>query len=112
MLTPAIGQAEERAYGAAVPALGLSNKALYASDSQQQPQQEGPDLAPRAAPAAVSGRPLEEHLQQSTLWPEVYKVYGHGNELFCLAADPRGRFLASACRAQVLGLTPSCRERL
>jgi elongator complex protein 2 len=26
--------------------------------------------------------------------------YGHGSEIFCLAADPRGRFLASASRAQ------------
>ncbi len=43
---------------------------------------------------------MEEHLAQNTLWPEVRKLYGHGNDVYCLAADPRGRYLASACRAQ------------
>lgn len=52
-----------------------------------------------------TGPPLEEHLQQNTLWPEVRKLYGHGNELYCLAADPRGAYFASACRwAQAPGL--------
>lgn len=97
---------EERALGAAVPALGLSNKAVYSSDEVA--ERDGPDLAPRAEPGAVSGRPLEEHLQQSTLWPEVYKAYGHGNELYCMAADPRGALLASACKAQVLSATQDC----
>ena len=53
-----------------------------------------PALLPGAGP------PLEEHLAQNTLWPEVRKQYGHGNDVYCLAADPRGRYLASACRAQ------------
>ena len=101
-------QDAEVALGASVAALGLSNKAVYASDSTPRSDNaggytEGPDMAPNAAPGAVAGPPLEEHLAQSTLWPEVYKVYGHGNELYCLAADPRGKFLASACRAQVGG---------
>ena len=34
---------------------------------------------------------------QNTLWPEVRKLYGHGNELYCLASN--GRLVASACRA-------------
>lgn len=37
---------------------------------------------------------------QNTLWPEVCKLYGHGNDLFALAADPTGTLLASACKAQ------------
>jgi elongator complex protein 2 len=61
---------------------------------------EGPDQAPFAAPAAVSGPPLEEHLAQSTLWPEAAKLHGHANDAFCCAASPCGRLLASACRAQ------------
>lgn len=32
---------------------------------------EGPDFAPNAAPSVVAGPPLEEHLAQNTLWPEV-----------------------------------------
>lgn len=47
-----------------------------------------------------SGAPLEEHLAQSSLWPEIAKLYGHGAELFCLAASPSGDLVASACKAQ------------
>ena len=47
-----------------------------------------------------TGPPLEEHLAQNTLWPEVIKLYGHGNDLYCVAADPLGEFVASACKAQ------------
>ncbi|GAB4817645.1 hypothetical protein N2152v2_004691 [Parachlorella kessleri] len=98
------------AFGASLPALGLSNKAVYA-DANEEPADgngsslggdytDGPDFAPNAAPSAVAGPPLEEHLAQNTLWPEVRKLYGHGNDVYCLASDPQGRYLASACRAQ------------
>ena len=81
---------------------------MYAGDAEANPKgaaqgaafPEGPDLAPAAAPRAVAGAPLEEHLAQSTLWPEVHKLYGHGGELSALAADPRGAFVASACRVR------------
>ncbi|KAL4426818.1 hypothetical protein ABPG77_006604 [Micractinium sp. CCAP 211/92] len=106
------------ALGALLPALGLSNKAVFDEEEEGSgaagstgasggvaptgaaAYTEGPDMAPCAAPSAVAGPPLEEHLAQNTLWPEVHKLYGHGNELYCLAADPLGRYLASACRAQ------------
>lgn len=56
------------ALGAAVAALGLSNKAVYAEDMQDSNggmasgmeggnYTEGPDMAPNAAPAAVAGWP-------------------------------------------------------
>ncbi|KAL4524822.1 hypothetical protein Ndes2526A_g06926 [Nannochloris sp. 'desiccata'] len=107
------------AYGASLPALGLSNKAIYTAEDASggggggnvsgsaEPglgeggyNEYGPDVAPNAAPNAIAGPPLEEHLAGSTLWPEIHKLYGHGNEIYCVAAHPTGRYLASACRAQ------------
>ena len=64
---------------------------------------QGPDLAPNPMPSAVAGPPLEEHLAQNTLWPEVFKLYGHANHIFSMAADPQGIWLASACKVQ-----PAC----
>lgn len=102
---------QERALGASIAALGLSNKAVYAGDEAAAAgaagnYTEGPDLAPNPTPSAVAGPPLEEHLAQNTLWPEIVKLYGHANHVFCLAADPCGKYLASACK--VLSHTTSC----
>lgn len=47
----------------------------------------------------ISEPPTEENLVQNTLWPEVHKLYGHGYELFALAARHDGTLLASACKA-------------
>ena len=51
----------------------------------------------------VRAPPLEEHLAQNTLWPEVHKLYGHGNDVHALTTSPDGRYMASACKAQVGG---------
>jgi elongator complex protein 2 len=114
------GSTAGRALGAAVAALGLSNKAVY-DDAEAGPDDstaggdgarstvgaesynEGPDFVPVAVPAVVSGPPLEEHLAQNTLWPEVRKLYGHGNDVFCVCSSPSGRVIASTCRAQSAG---------
>ena len=48
----------------------------------------------------ISAPPTEETLLQNTLWPEVQKLYGHGYELFSLAADPQCKLLVSSSRAQ------------
>lgn len=110
-----------RALGASVSALGLSNKALYIEDQGdaagqgsesgssrglgfgQEAYNEGPDFVPCAVPSVVSGPPLEEHLAQNTLWPEIQKLYGHGNDVFCVSSSPNGRIIASACKAQSAG---------
>jgi elongator complex protein 2 len=109
------------AFGASVSALGLSNKALYVEDQADssgfgegsaaaggsgfgaEAYNEGPDFVPCASPSVVTGPPLEEHLAQNTVWPEVRKLYGHGNDVFCVCSAPNGRIIASACRAQSAG---------
>uniref|UniRef100_UPI00358DF2B5 elongator complex protein 2 isoform X2 n=1 Tax=Myxine glutinosa TaxID=7769 RepID=UPI00358DF2B5 len=73
-LEPTPGE-ERLAEGACIPALGLSNKAVF-----QEP-------------------PAEHHLLQNTLWPEVQKLYGHGFEIFAVATDPGSTLIASACKA-------------
>jgi len=91
---------------AACPALGLSNKPILAptdlsavalnSDRVQIGENE---MYEQALPvlASLQAAPLEEQLLQSTLWPERLKLYGHPNEVVCLAASTR--HLASACKA-------------
>jgi len=111
------GRSGGRAVGGAVPALGLSQKAVLADEPAPAA---GPgdgdgggggdgdgdggewtmDLVGRSAPSVVRSAPLEEHLAQNSLWPELQKLYGHGDDLFSLAADPRGALLASASVAR------------
>ncbi|KZP32865.1 WD40 repeat-like protein [Athelia psychrophila] len=79
----------ERPLGASVPPLGLSNKALGASDPGGNVQE-------------LSGavrRPFEGELASVTLWPEVEKVFGHGYESMSLAVSNSRRFVATACKA-------------
>jgi elongator complex protein 2 len=79
-----------------LPALGLSN-VVCDHDSDEENNNDGE----RARAQDEAMRHLtEEDLSQNTLWPETRKLYGHGNDLYCVAADPRGRYVASASRAQ------------
>ncbi|KAI9553395.1 hypothetical protein GHT06_021298 [Daphnia sinensis] len=90
--------------GAAVPALGLSNKPIYQTDSPTLPKNahSKSDLYAENhfTPTLLMAPPTEETLLQNTLWPEVQKLYGHGYELFSLAADPQCKLLVSASKAQ------------
>lgn len=92
------------AYGAAVPALGLSNKALHAPTTEDggdgATHDPSPDGLPPAAPAALAGRATHAHLAAATLWPEVAKLYGHGSEVVAAAASPSGRLVATAAAAR------------
>uniref|UniRef100_A0A672TUY0 Elongator complex protein 2 n=1 Tax=Strigops habroptila TaxID=2489341 RepID=A0A672TUY0_STRHB len=76
--------------GATVPALGLSNKAVF----------EGmlvPNL--NMLYKCLLEPPPEDHLLQNTLWPEIQKLYGHGYEIFCVACNNSNTVIASACKA-------------
>ncbi|CAI9721363.1 complex 2-like [Octopus vulgaris] len=89
--------------GASVPALGLSNKAVYCNEKtaeeeiEAHPNEQYPEVY--FSPVTLHEPPTEEHLLQNTLWPETQKLYGHGYEIFAVTADPRGEILASACKA-------------
>jgi len=98
----------DAAVGAAVPALGLSNKAIINESDKQNLDEERliqPHPSEQFGKAQAFERvstlspPLEVDLLQNTLWPETQKLYGHGNEVFCLATSNDGRVLASACKA-------------
>ncbi|PIO72509.1 WD domain, G-beta repeat protein [Teladorsagia circumcincta] len=89
-------------YGARVPALGLSNKAIEDSEVSQVESdgdahwEEG---AFQAAPVELHTPPTEDCLQQNTLWPEIQKLYGHGYEVYAIAVNPAGTVLATSCKA-------------
>lgn len=88
--------------GASVPALGLSNKAVFEKTTQLDLEARHPkDIYPEAyfVSTTLSEPPTEETLLQNTLWPEIYKMYGHGYEIFCVASNKNGTLLASACKA-------------
>uniref|UniRef100_A0A4W2GD78 Elongator complex protein 2 n=1 Tax=Bos indicus x Bos taurus TaxID=30522 RepID=A0A4W2GD78_BOBOX len=91
--------------GATVPALGLSNKAVFQGDmaSQHSDEEElfsGFEYHQVAfQPSLLTEPPTEDHLLQNTLWPEVQKLYGHGYEIFCVACSSSQTLLASACKA-------------
>ena len=100
-------QAAALPLGATVPALGLSNKAVYGdSDAKgkradEESEQFGAadvNRLPAFSATELCSPPYEEDLLQNTLWPETQKLYGHGYELFALASDGR-HYLASACKA-------------
>ncbi|OWF40684.1 Elongator complex protein 2 [Mizuhopecten yessoensis] len=99
--------AKNRPDGASVPALGLSNKAVFSEQGKLPVPAEGEiqphpnDQYPEVYFQSVHMKepPTEEHLLQNTLWPETQKLYGHGYEIFSLACDPQGTVLASACKA-------------
>uniref|UniRef100_A0A2K5NCR8 Elongator complex protein 2 n=1 Tax=Cercocebus atys TaxID=9531 RepID=A0A2K5NCR8_CERAT len=93
--------------GATVPALGLSNKAIFQGDIASQPSDEEELLTSTGfeyqqvafQPSILTEPPTEDHLLQNTLWPEVQKLYGHGYEIFCVTCNSSKTLLASACKA-------------
>ena len=102
------GLREEQAQGASVPSLGLSNKPiLYSNEAgfvARAPEEERhvkdqfPDFY--FSPETHTVPPPEESLIQNTLWPELQKLYGHGNEIFAVCSNPDGSLIASACTAK------------
>lgn len=98
-----------------IPVLGLSNKAITAVDDTTEEPTATPDEAslnpktdsdePTTIPSSTLSQtqpPVEDHLARHTLWPEHEKLYGHGYEISCVAANNAGTLVATACKASTL----------
>lgn len=100
----------QKAVAAVMPELGLSNKATFQLEADDQPgadsavtdgtKYEDVVISSFGASRGESVIPLEEELKQKRLWPETAKLYGHGNEISCVAVDLKRNLLSSCCRAQ------------
>uniref|UniRef100_A0A7S3G6Y8 Elongator complex protein 2 n=1 Tax=Palpitomonas bilix TaxID=652834 RepID=A0A7S3G6Y8_9EUKA len=90
-----------------VPPLGLSNKAVLGGQWEEEQNREKGSLdegRDSVVPVGdfstpFSDPPVEEDLVQRTLWPEMQKLYAHGNDVFSIAVSPSGEWLASAAKA-------------
>lgn len=90
-----------------MPALGLSNKAVFEGDMAVQPDEDEESFNTISnqypevyfQPLILTEPPPEDHLLQNTLWPEIQKLYGHGYEIFCVACNNSNTVIASACKA-------------
>eukprot|EP01125_Pyxidicula_operculata_P019929 TRINITY_DN725_c1_g2_i1.p1 TRINITY_DN725_c1_g2~~TRINITY_DN725_c1_g2_i1.p1 ORF type:complete len:903 (-),score=225.84 TRINITY_DN725_c1_g2_i1:8-2644(-) len=106
---------EGRPLSANVPPLGLSNKPFYDNEKDdlvpeddisafmggdEEDAFENIPVKPHA-PLVLAVPPLEEQLIQRTLWAEIQKLYGHGNELYTVTCNNSGTLLASSCKAQM-----------
>ncbi|XP_053099846.1 elongator complex protein 2 isoform X2 [Hemicordylus capensis] len=101
------GQMIELPEGATVPALGLSNKAVFQEGMAIETSEEEKKLSRVSSqyhenyfqPCSLTEPPTEDHLLQNMLWPETQKLYGHGYEIFCVACNNAKTVIASACKA-------------
>ena len=101
------GEKEEQAQGASVPSLGLSNKPILytnedgfvprAPEEERHVKDQFPDFY--FTPETYFVPPAEDSLIQNTLWPELHKLYGHGNEIYSVCSNYKGDLIASACKA-------------
>ena len=53
-------------------------------------------------PSVHTFPPYEEDLLQATLWPEIMKLYGHGNEIVTVCCSNDGSVIVSACKGMTL----------
>lgn len=90
---------------AAIPVLGLSNKAI-GDEGDAQDEAVDDNLDPNTpsggqaqALTILDEPPTEDLLSRHTLWPEHEKLYGHGYEISEVSASQTGTILATACKA-------------
>nr|CAB3242288.1 elongator complex protein 2-like [Phallusia mammillata] len=92
----------EAAVGASVPALGLSNKAVYTNEPAPESGKKHASeqyIENLFIPVDLKQPPPETHLSQNSLWPECRKLYGHVYGLFCVTCNHAGTLIASAAKS-------------
>jgi elongator complex protein 2 len=118
---PHTAQSLDLPAGAAQPTLSLTNKSVSNETAMIDNTMPSRDLENLASSQQAFARltssiheqpPLEEHLLQYTLWPETHKLYGHGYDVFTLAASHDHRLLASASACKAAGRPEDAAVRL
>lgn len=97
---------EEMPEAADIPVLGLSNKVIEQTGSEEPDISDVRDnqgfetsltlLSENTSPATSIS---EDRLSRHTLWPEAEKLYGHGYEISAVACGHNGSIIATACKA-------------
>eukprot|EP01130_Rhizamoeba_saxonica_P017342 TRINITY_DN8379_c0_g1_i1.p1 TRINITY_DN8379_c0_g1~~TRINITY_DN8379_c0_g1_i1.p1 ORF type:complete len:810 (-),score=215.16 TRINITY_DN8379_c0_g1_i1:48-2477(-) len=112
-LTGIVANPEEtRPESANIPPLNLSNKPVYRSKTGEiEHVEEKPKFGyidydmdntrDGHIPLILEGPPFEQQLRQRTLWAELQKLYGHGNNMYALCSNYKGNLIASSCIALV-----------
>ncbi|GMF19782.1 unnamed protein product [Phytophthora lilii] len=82
-----------------LPELSLTNKATtnkaFVSETESGHSNNG-----YASLDSSISLPVGDTLGRKTLWPEVRKLYGHGNELLCVISSHAGDLIVSACKSR------------
>ena len=87
-----------------LPELGLTSRASDLMSGTEKTEFQARGSADIAWTRGIP--PLEGQLSDCTLWPEVRKLFGHGNDIVCMALCQAsangicGRYLATACKAR------------
>lgn len=90
---------QPRVQHAYLPELSLTNKtSADATSSESNSGHDGYAVIDSELPALRL--PVGDTLGKKTLWPEQRKLYGHGNELLCVASNHSGSLIASACKSR------------
>lgn len=88
---------------AAIPVLGLSNKATDDHDATVETTDEGLDAGQMNDHGSllfnITEPPTEDLLARHTLWPEHEKLYGHTYEISEGVTSTDGKILMTACKA-------------
>ena len=100
----------DRAY---IPELGLSNRGSGLMNDTEKSEYESRGVGNIAWDSGLP--PLEGQLADYSVWPETKKLYGHTNDIVCMALNlapsttrddscsetsHKGRYLATACKAR------------